>query len=107
VLLNRRRRADRIDFSPAVVDSSSVRVVFGGRNFFPILRIAAKTARNTMLSQMETASNLPTKLIAVNCYDVTQLLPLEGNSLADPYTACAAGCGAGFLTGDYSAVDHA
>ncbi len=48
VLLNKLREADQIDFSRAVVDSGSVRAVFGGRKQAPIPRIAAKKARNIM-----------------------------------------------------------
>jgi transposase len=45
-LLNRLRQADQIDFSRAIVDSSSVRAVFGGRKQGQTPRIAAKRARN-------------------------------------------------------------
>ena len=48
VLLSKLRAADQIDFSRAVVDSASVRAVFGGRKPAPIPRIAAKTVRSTM-----------------------------------------------------------
>jgi transposase len=48
VLLSQLRRADQIDFSRAVVDSASVRAVFGGRKQAPIPRISAKKARNTI-----------------------------------------------------------
>lgn len=48
VLLNRLRGADKIDFSRAVVDSASVRAVFGGRRPGPTPRIAARKARNTI-----------------------------------------------------------
>jgi transposase len=48
VLLNQLRQADQIDFSRAVVDSASVRAVFGGRKPALIPRIAAKKARNIM-----------------------------------------------------------
>ena len=47
-LLNRLRQAEQIDFSRAIVDSASVRAVFGGRKQDPIQRIDAKTALNTM-----------------------------------------------------------
>ncbi len=42
VLLSQLRRADQIDFSRAVVDSASVRAVFGGQKQALIPRIAAK-----------------------------------------------------------------
>ena len=48
VLLNKLRQADQIDFSRAVVDSASVRAVFGGRKPAPTPRIGAKMARNTI-----------------------------------------------------------
>ena len=48
VLLSQLRRADQIDFSRAVVDSASVRAVFGGRKQAQIPRIAAKKVRNTI-----------------------------------------------------------
>ena len=47
VLLSKLRKADQIDFSRAIVDSSSVRAVFGGQKPVQIRRIAAKKARNT------------------------------------------------------------
>lgn len=53
-LLNRLREADKIDWSRAVVDSASVRAVFGGRKPAPTLRIAGKTARSTISSPMRT-----------------------------------------------------
>ena len=46
VLLNKLRQADQIDFSRAIVDSSSIRAVFGGRKQAQIPRIAAKKGRN-------------------------------------------------------------
>lgn len=48
VLLSQLRRADQVDLSRAVVDSASVRAVFGGQKQVPIPRIAAKKARNTI-----------------------------------------------------------
>ena len=48
VLLNQLRRADQIDFSRAVVDSASVRAIFGGRKQAQTPRIAAKKVRNTI-----------------------------------------------------------
>ena len=46
VLLSKLRRADQIDFSRVVVDSGSVRAVFGGQKQAQIPRIDAKKARN-------------------------------------------------------------
>jgi transposase len=48
VLLSQLRRADQIDFSRAVVDSASVRAIFGGRKQAQTPRIAAKKVRNTI-----------------------------------------------------------
>ena len=48
VLLSKLRKADKIDFSRGVVDSSSVRAVFGGARQAQTPQIAAKRARNTI-----------------------------------------------------------
>jgi len=45
-LLNKLRQAEQIDFSRAIVDSSSVRAVFGGRKPAQTPRTAAKQGRN-------------------------------------------------------------
>jgi transposase len=47
VLLERLHGADKIDWSRAVIDSASVRAVFGGRRPAPTRRIAARRARST------------------------------------------------------------
>lgn len=52
VLLALLRRADRIDFSRVVVDSASVRAVFGGPKLVPALWTGAKTAPNITSSPM-------------------------------------------------------
>jgi len=49
LLLDELGLADQIDWSKVALDSCSVRAVFGGRAPVPILRIAAKMARNGML----------------------------------------------------------
>jgi transposase len=49
-LLTYLRQADQLDWSRAVIDSSSVRAVFGGRRRDRTQPIAAKQARNTMCS---------------------------------------------------------
>jgi transposase len=64
ILLNRLQEADRIDWSRAVVDSSSVRAVFGGRRLAPTLRIAAKTDRSITSSPMRTVFPWPRPLPA-------------------------------------------
>lgn len=45
-LLSKLHQADQIDFSRAIVDSSSVRAVFGGAKQAQTPRIAAKRGRN-------------------------------------------------------------
>lgn len=52
VLLNKLRESDQIDFSRAVVDSASVRAVFGGRKPARIQRIDGKWDRNTISLRM-------------------------------------------------------
>src|ERR1700739_4320976 len=46
LLLNERGVPEGIDWSSAVLDSCSVRAIFGGRKPAPIPQIAAKRARN-------------------------------------------------------------
>lgn len=48
VLLSKLRSADQIDFSRALVDSGSIRAVFGGRKRAPIPPIDANLALNTI-----------------------------------------------------------
>jgi transposase len=50
VLLNQLRQADQIDFSRAIVDSASVRAVFGGRKRARIRRIDGNWGRNITCS---------------------------------------------------------
>lgn len=47
-LLNKLRQAEKIDWSRAVVDSASVRALFGGQKLAQTPRIDAKPARNIM-----------------------------------------------------------
>jgi transposase len=61
VLLSQLRQADQIDWSRAVIDSSSVRAVFGGRRLDRTQPIAVKRARNTMCSPMPAAFRSPPK----------------------------------------------
>ena len=58
-LLARLHQADRIDWQRAVVDSSSVRAVRGGRRRGRIPPIVAKPAVNTISSPMARAYPLP------------------------------------------------
>lgn len=48
ILLNKLRKADKIDFSRAVVDSASVRAVLGGKKQAQIPRTDAKMAASIM-----------------------------------------------------------
>jgi transposase len=48
ILLNKLRKADKIDFSRAVVDSASVRAILGGKKQVQIPQIDAKMAASTM-----------------------------------------------------------
>lgn len=59
VMLARLHKADRIDWSRVVVDSSSVRAVFGGSKPAPIQPIAANSAPSTISSPMDGAFRLP------------------------------------------------
>lgn len=54
-LLAHLQHADRIDWSRAIVDSSSVRAVHGGKKRAPIPRIAVNSAANIMSSPTPTA----------------------------------------------------
>ena len=58
LLLDELGLADKIDWSKAVVDSSSVRALFGGRKMAAIPRIAAKTKRIGMSLATARASRL-------------------------------------------------
>ena len=59
VFLNHLQEGNQIDWSRAVVDSSSVRAVFGGIRPAPTLRIAGKTARSITSSRMRRAFRWP------------------------------------------------
>jgi transposase len=54
-LLHRLHRAERIDWSRAVVDSSNVRAVFGGSRRGPTRQTAAKRAANIIFAPMPKA----------------------------------------------------
>ena len=56
LLLDKLREADKIDWSRAVVDSTSVRAVFGGRRPARIRRIDGKMGASITFSPMATAS---------------------------------------------------
>jgi transposase len=56
LLLNKLREADKIDWSRAVVDSTSVRAVFGGRTPARIRRIDGNWGANITFSPMAMAS---------------------------------------------------
>jgi len=55
LLLCKLRKAGRIDWSRALVDSASVRAVHGGKKRVPALWTAGKTAPSTTCSPMATA----------------------------------------------------
>jgi len=59
MLLNRLREADKIDWSRAVVDSASVRAVFGGRKPVRTPQTAGKTGRSTTSSPMRMVFRSP------------------------------------------------
>ena len=59
LLLDKLREADKIDWSRAVVDSTSVRAVFGGRRPARIRRIDGKMGANIMFSPTATAFRWP------------------------------------------------
>jgi len=54
-LLSNLHADNQIDWSRAVVDSSSVRAIFGGRKSAQIPQIGVKTARSTTRSRMRMA----------------------------------------------------
>ena len=54
-LLAHLQEADRIDWSRAIIDSSSVRAVHGGKKRDPIRQIAANPAANIIWSQTRPA----------------------------------------------------
>lgn len=59
MVLNQLQKAGRLDWSRAIVDSSSVRAVFGGPRSGRTPLIGARAARNTMLLPMPMAFPWP------------------------------------------------
>ena len=59
ILLDLLNEADLLDWDRAVVDSSSVRAVLGGRKPAPIRRIAARPAASIICSPMGMGSRFP------------------------------------------------
>jgi transposase len=59
LLLAKLNAADQIDWSRAVVDSSSIRAVLGGQKPAPTPRIAARRAASTMSLRMRRAFHWP------------------------------------------------
>lgn len=59
LLLDQLRRADQIDFSRVIVDSTSVRAVHGGKKQDRARWIVAKTGRNIIWPSMPAASRSP------------------------------------------------
>jgi transposase len=58
LLLAKLQGADKLDWSRAIVDSSSVRAIFGGPRQGQTPRTAARQARSTMWPRMPKASRL-------------------------------------------------
>lgn len=58
-MLNHLQRADKLDWSRAIVDSSSVRAVFGGPRLGQTLQIAGRAARSTTSSPTRMAFHWP------------------------------------------------
>jgi len=56
VLLNKLRQAEKLDFSRAVVDSSSVRAAHGGKKLDRTQPIAVRRVRSTISSRRRAAS---------------------------------------------------
>ena len=61
VLLDKRRAADQIDWSRAVVDRTSIRAVFGGRRPARIRRIDGKMGANSMFLPTAMAFRWPSR----------------------------------------------
>ena len=61
VLLSKLREADKIDWSRAIVDSSSVRAVLGGRKPAPIPLTEGNRARSIICSRMREAFPWPSR----------------------------------------------
>jgi transposase len=59
LLLEKLHAADRIDWSRAIVDSSSVRALLGGQKPAETPRIAARRGASTMSSRMRRAFHWP------------------------------------------------
>ncbi len=76
VLLSELRGADQIDFSRALVDSDSIRAVFGGRRPARIPRIERKSGTKHHLITDARGIPLAIKITGANRNDITQLLPL-------------------------------
>ncbi|HEX8947662.1 MAG TPA: IS5 family transposase [Dissulfurispiraceae bacterium] len=76
VLLAKLREADKIDWSRAVVDSSSVRAVFWGHQTGPNPTDRRKSGSKHHLITEATGIPLAVILTGANTHDVTQLLPL-------------------------------
>lgn len=76
VLLDRLRKADKIDWSRVAVDSSSVRAAYGGEETgpSPVDRRKPGTKHHTLTDG--NGIPLTTSVTGANAHDVTQLLPL-------------------------------
>src|SRR6266699_553748 len=76
VLLDRLRKADKIDWSRAAVDSSSVRAAYGGEETGPSPVDRRKPGTKHHLVTDGNGIPLATSVTGANAHDVTQLLPL-------------------------------
>jgi transposase len=76
VLLDRLRKADKIDWSRAIADSSSVRAAYGGEATGPNPVDRAKPGTKHHALTDGVGVPLATTVTGANTHDVTELLPL-------------------------------
>jgi transposase len=76
VLLDKLRKADQIDWSRAVIDSSSVRAAYGGESNGPSPVDRSKPGSKHHVLTDGHGIPLATSVTAANVADITQLLPL-------------------------------
>ena len=75
-LLAHLQGAEQIDWSRAIIDSSSVRAVHGGKKRAPVPQIARKSGSKHHLLTDAGGIPLAATVTGANAHDVTQLLPL-------------------------------
>ena len=76
VLLDRLRKADKIDWSRTVIDSSSVRAAYGGQSTGPSPVDRSKPGSKHLVLTDGSGIPLATSVTGANEADITQLLPL-------------------------------